>query len=509
MKSLRMAGMVLLLLTIALAPNVALGQRIPVGHITISQPAEFQYMDPQRTFLSSEVSMHMSVFDSLIRRGPDMKLVPALATEWRATSPTEWVLTLRRDARFHNGEPFNAEVVKWNIERIIRPGFQDFAFMSPVARAEVVSEYTVKIVTKAPYPTFPSLMTMFFIVPPRYTAEQGPEGFTRKPIGTGPYKFVEWVKGSHLIMEANPQYWAGTPEIRAVIWRITPEASVRVAGLRAAEVDLMPQLPPDLFAAIDNDPNLQAAAVRSIRTPFLRFFATSPQGGGEPLADRRVRQAINHAVNVDAIIRGLLAGQATRTATLMTQDIFGFDPAVRPYQYDVDRAKRLLTEAGHPNGFALNFETWSSGPAPKPVEVAQAVAADLERVGIRLRVRALELGTALNMQNQKQLAPFHLWSWGGAMLDCDDKFWGVFHPGSSATFMTTPEIVRLIDEQRSIVDARRRQEICARLQRLVVDEALIVSLFAQHDLYGMRNRLEWKPRPDERILPMEMRIRTR
>jgi len=438
-----------------------------------------------------------------------MGLIPALATEWKPVGPTEWLLTLRQGVKFHNGEPFDAEVVRWNVERITRPGFQDFAFMTPVAKAEVVSKYVVKISTKAAYPTFPSLMTQFFIVPPNYMTQVGPEGFARKPIGSGPYKFVEWVKGSHLIMEANVDYWAGPPAIRAIIWRILPESSTRVAGLRAGELDIVPQLPPELIQTIDAEATLKALAVRSIRTPFLRFFPDSPQGGGRPLADRRVRQAINHAVNVDAIIRGLLAGQATRTASLMTPDIFGFDPAPKPYPFDQDRARALLREAGFPNGFEMNFETWSSGPAPKPVEVAQAVAADLEKVGVRLRVRALELGTALNMQVQKQLAPFHLWSWGGANLDCDDKFWGVFHPQSSSTFLTTPDIVKLIDEERSIVDARRRREICARLQRMVPEEALIVPLYAQHDIYGINTRVDWKPRSDERILPWEIQLRAR
>ena len=376
------------LLILMLVPPLVSAQRLPVGRVTIAQPAEFQYMDPQRTFLSSEVSMQMSIFDSLIRRGPDMGLIPALATEWKPVGPTEWILTLRQGVKFHNGESFDAEVVRWNVERITRPGFQDFAFMSPVAKAEVVSKYVVKIITKAAYPTFPSLMTQFFIVPPAYMTQVGPEGFTRKPIGSGPYKFVEWVKGSHLIMEANADYWGGPPAIRAIIWRILPESSTRVAGLRAGELDIVPQLPPELIQAIDAEATLKAMAVRSIRTPFLRFFPDSPQGGGRPLADRRVRQAINHAVNVDAIIRGLLSGQATRTASLMTPDIFGFDPVPKPYPFDQERARALLREAGFPNGFEMNFETWSSGPAPKPVEVAQAVAADLEKVGVRLRVRA-------------------------------------------------------------------------------------------------------------------------
>jgi len=365
----RMIWAIALLLILMLVPPLVSAQRLPVGRVTIAQPAEFQYMDPQRTFLSSEVSMQMSIFDSLIRRGPDMGLIPALATEWKPVGPTEWLLTLRQGVKFHNGEPFDAEVVRWNVERITRPGFQDFAFMTPVAKAEVVSKYVVKISTKAAYPTFPSLMTQFFIVPPNYMTQVGPEGFARKPIGSGPYKFVEWVKGSHLIMEANVDYWAGPPAIRAIIWRILPESSTRVAGLRAGELDIVPQLPPELIQTIDAEATLKALAVRSIRTPFLRFFPDSQQGGGRPLADRRVRQAINHAVNVDAIIRGLLAGQATRTASLMTPDIFGFDPAPKPYPFDQDRARALLREAGFPNGFEMNFETWSSGPAPKPVEV--------------------------------------------------------------------------------------------------------------------------------------------
>jgi len=505
----RLLWVVASLVVLALVPPLVSAQRLPVGRVTIAQPAEFQYMDPQRTFLSSEVSMQMSIFDSLIRRGPDMGLIPSLAIDWKPVSPTEWVLTLRQGVKFHNGEALDAEVVRWNVERITRPGFQDFAFMSPVARAEVVSKYVVKIITKAAYPTFPSLMTQFFIVPPQYMTQVGPEGFARKPIGSGPYKFVEWVKGSHLIMEANADYWAGPPAIRAIIWRILPESSTRVAGLRAGELDIVPQLPPELMQTIDAEATLKSLAVRSIRTPFLRFFPDSPQGGGRPLADRRVRQAINHAINVDAIIRGLLAGQATRTASLMTPDIFAFDPAPKPYPFDQERARALLREAGFPNGFEMNFETWSSGPAPKPVEVAQAVAADLEKVGVRLRVRALELGTALNMQVQKQLAPFHLWSWGGANLDCDDKFWGVFHPQSSSTFLTTPDIIKLIDEERSTVDARRRREICSRLQRMVPEEALIVPLYAQHDIYGINTRVDWKPRSDERILPWEIQLRTR
>ncbi len=475
--------------------------------LIIAQSAALTLFDPQRSYRASEQYIHHCVFDTLLFRLPDMSIAPGLATSWKQVSDTEWELTLQEGVTFHNGEPFNAETVKWNVERVIEPGFQDYAYLeSALAGAEVIDDYTVRISTKTLYPTFPNLMTMFSMVPKDYVEEVGAEGLNEKPVGTGPYKFVEWVKDSHITLEYNPDYWneVRAPTFRQVTFRILPDDATRVAALMAGEVDIVQSLPPDDFDMVDADPNLEAVWVRSVRTPFFRFFPDSAMEGAQAVADIRVREAINHAIDVDAIITGILGGRGFRTATLMTPDFAGYDPSVEPYEYDTQKAMDLLTEAGYGNGFTIDFHTWSSGPAPKPLELAQIAADDLAKVGITANVIPLDLQTALQMQYEKTLSPIHLWSWGGAQFDCREKFWGVFHPDSSAMHILDEELVAMIDELDATADQAERDQICAEMQARVHDQALIVPLFAQPDIYGKSADIKWQPRPDELIFPWEV-----
>jgi peptide/nickel transport system substrate-binding protein len=406
---------------------------------------------------------------------------------------------------FHNGEPFNAETVVWNVERVIEPGFQDYAYLSPMSGAEVVDEYTVRIFTDDVLPTFPGLLAQFLMVPSQYITEMGVEGFTQAPVGTGPYEFVDWDPGTFFEVEANEDYWndAHAPTYRSVRWRVIPESGGRVAGLLAGEVDIVKDLPSDDFDRIDADSNLDALWTRSIRTPFIGIYPDSPKTGAEPFADVRVRRAVNHAVNVDVIIEALLGGRAFRTATLMTPDFPGYLD-LEPYEYDPERARELLAEAGYPDGFEVTFETWTAGPAPKPLELTQVLASQLEQVGVSANIVPNDLSTAFANQQGGTLSPLFLWSWGGGQIDCRDKVWGVFHPDSSASMLTTDEVVEAIDRLEVTVDQEERNAICEDLQRMIHEQALIIPLFAQGDTYGMRSELSWSPRPDELILPWEV-----
>jgi peptide/nickel transport system substrate-binding protein len=430
---------------------------------------------------------------------------PLLATEWSPSGTNEWTFKLRQGVTFHNGEAFNAETVRYNVERITTPGFQDYAFMAPVDHAEVVDEYTVKIITKKTYPTLPNLMSQFFIVSPQ-AMEAGVEEFVKQPIGTGPYKFVDWVPDDHVRVEANESYWGGAPTIKEVVWRVMPEASTRVAALQAGEIHILKDLPSDQFDMIEEADGLRAVEIRSVRTPYLRFFPDSPQGGGEPFKDKRVRQAFNHAINVDSIIANLLGGHAERMATTMTPEMFGYDPSIAPYSYDLEKAKALMAEAGYADGFEITFDTWSAGPAPKPTELAQAAAADLAKINVKATVNPVELGTALQQQVDKTISPFGLWSWGGNGFDGDVKFWGIYHTDSSSTFLTDQTMVDLVNAEQSTNDPEERKAIFSQLQQHAVDEAFIVSLFAQMDTYGVSDSVTWTPRHDEMVLPYYMTL---
>lgn len=483
------------ILALFIAIPVAWAQ--PTGTVSVAMNANLQTLDPQLSYRSSDASIHYHLFDSFLDRDDDMEIVPRIATAWENVSPTEWVFDLRDDVFFHNGEHLNADTIVWNIERIITPGFQQFAFMAGVTGAERLGDYQVEISTSVPLPMMPKMMSMFFILPPGYFEEVGEEEFRRHPIGSGPYEFVEWVQDSHLTMRANPDWWGGAPNIAEIIWRYLPDGSTRIAAARAGEVQIAVGIPEDQVRVIEADDELSAQVVQSIRTPLVRFFPDSPQGGGEPLNDVRVRQAINYAINVDSIINDLLGGNGTRIATLMTPAFEHFDPSIEPYPYDPELARQLLADAGYPDGFTIGFESWSDGSSPKPVEVAQAIADDLAAVGITAELRFYEAAAMFPMQYDRTLAPLHIWSWGGSMLDPHDKFFGVFHPTSSATFLVDPEVVALIDQGQKELDTAVREQIYVELQHMVRDRALSVPLLSMADVYAVSNSIDWRGRADQ------------
>jgi len=465
-------------------------------------------VDPQKSYHSWAAAMYNSLYSPLLFRLPDMTIAPGLAKTWERVSDTEWTLTLEEGVTFHNGEPFNAEVVKWNVERVVEPGFVDWAFLAdPLNRAEVVDEYTVKIVTDGMVPELPSLLCMFLMLPPKYIEEVGRDGFEKAPVGTGPYKFLEWLKDSHLTVEANPDYWESlrAPNWDRVIFRVLPEAGTRAAALRAGEVDIIGKLPSDDVESVDADPTLDAVWIRSLRTVFVRFFPESPQGGGEPFEDIRVREAVNRAINVDAMIEFLFGGRAFRTATLITPDFPGYDPSIQPYEYDPEKAKELLAEAGYADGFSIDLNTFAPGSSTaKSLDLAQVIAEDLAKVGITVNVIPLEMGNALTAQFDRTLVPLNVWSWGGGDLSCRSKYWNIFHTDSNARFLTDDEVVALIDEMDATGDPARFDQLCGEIAKRVHEQSLLVTLWAQPDLYAKRADLDWQPRADELIFPWEV-----
>jgi peptide/nickel transport system substrate-binding protein len=465
--------------------------------LVIAIGSDIDLWDPQWTYLSSHVDGWVCVFDALLWRNNDMTFIPWLAESWEMESETEWIFQLREGVTFHNGEPFNAEAVKYNVERATAEGFQRWAFLSPLSGAEVIDEYTVKITTHDPTPTFQGLMTMFFMVPPEYTQEVGEEGLRAAPIGTGPFKFVERVPDSHVLLERNEDWWNGPHPYDTVRWRFIPEASTRVAGLRSGEVDIVRSIPADEVPGIDGSPDLKIVSVPSVRTPYIAIFPDSPMGGGEPLQDVRVRQALNHAIDVDAIVEHLLLDRGTRIATLMTPVFLGYDPDLEPYEYDPEKAKALLAEAGYPDGFQIQFEVAHDMSMPKPVEISTKVVNDLAAVGIEVDLLVRDYSVMREKQRNRTWAPLAMWSYGASSVDPDSKFWGPFSTGGSMHFISPPELNDLIVAGRTTMDQEERAEIYGELQHMVHDMALTVPLFAQHDIYGGRESIEFVPWSNE------------
>ena len=296
------------------------------GKIVIAQGVDPTTLDMANQSESPASNVGRHIFDTLYERDQNLKIVPNLATEMpKLVPPSTWEVKLRKGVKFHNGEEFNAESVKFTLERLAQGQgkLRGATFFAPIERVEVVDPYTIRVHTKKPWPLFTPSMTFAQsgMLPPKESAGKETADLSKKPIGTGPYKFVRWSKDEEIVLEANDAYWRGAPKIKTVVFRPIPDDAVRVASLQNGEIDLAVNIPPHLGAIIDKHPKLFLSTAPSIRTIQLMIYshqmdaqhkATGPYNG--PTADKRVRQAIAYAIDADEIIKTVLDGKGVRVA---------------------------------------------------------------------------------------------------------------------------------------------------------------------------------------------------
>ena len=362
------------------------------GEVVVAQAADAYTMDPGRHSVYPTANVLLQIYDALITLDPAGGFRPSLATEWSNPDPLTWRFRLRPGVRFHNGEKLDAAAVKASFDRVLDPAFKApyYSRISAIRSISVADELTVDFHTAKPYPTmlfslyegsFPAMIT-----PPGYVAQKGPDALGSAPVGTGPYRFVEWRRDDRVVLEANPDYWGGKPAIPRAVFRPIKETRTRIAELRTGGVQLAVDIPPEDMAGLDGG----ATRVANIASELLYFFAFDTLKPS-PLTDRRVRQAINHAVDVPTIQKALLGGLGTRIALTLPTNAFAYDPAWTPYPYDPARARALLAEAGFADGLTIPM-MGRQGRYLKDREIMEAVAGFLRRVGIKVQAQYLEAG---------------------------------------------------------------------------------------------------------------------
>jgi peptide/nickel transport system substrate-binding protein len=514
-----MVRLVLLtLLAFVLAASTP-GATAPRGTVVVAQGVDPTTLDPMNQQEAPATILANNMFDGLIERDPDLQLVPLLAESYRNVGPTVWEFKLRRGIRFHNGEPFDAESVKFSLERLVDPrlklrGASGFARLSHV---EIVDPLTVRVHSKVPWPILDTVLStgQGAMLPPRYYREKDMAYLQKNPVGSGPFKFVRWVKDDRIELEANEQYWRGAPRMKRLVFKPIPDDAVRVAALQNGEVDVAVNIPPHLANIIANHPKLFLSTAPSVRTIQLLYHAhqfdaqhrlVGPYPGA--VADRRVRLAMNHAVDVDQIIHTVLDGKGVRIPLMLTDKHFGFDPALKPVQADLARSKQLLTEAGFPNGLDMALNA-PQGRYVRDKEVAEAIAGQLTKAGIRTTLRVHEWGNYLNnMVYVHKAGPAHLIGWGsGGTYDAEAVYFPLLRSGQIQSNYYNPDFDGMIDEAQATMDPGRRRELYRRINRLLVDDAAAMPLYQQIDLYGATKRLVWKARGDERIKGYDMAVR--
>src|ERR671930_2276775 len=417
------------------------------------------------------------IYDRLLDRDArTLTPKPMLATGWRIVNDTTWEFTLRQGVRFHNGEPFNAESVKATIEYLQNQANRSHyaAYWKLLKEVQVVNDSTVRFVTEKPWPSLidRASLTDFLVLPAKALRELGPAKLAEKPIGTGPFKFVEWKRDERLVLERNPDYWQGPADVSRVTFRFIPEFSARMAALLSGEIDVMKDVPPHAVEAVEKSGRARLKATVSSRINYLALVNLKPG----PMQDVRVRRAMNHAVDVDELIRSVLKGRATRMCGPLAPANVDYAP-VECYRHDPARAQALFKEAGvDPKTLSLTLDT-PSGRYPLDKDVSLAIAAKLQRLGIKTNVVVNEWGTHLDKIKNRNTGELFFLGWGPALHDQGTMQPLFLADQTYSSYGNNKAIDDKLARAQMLMDPKARAEAYAELQRLVHDEAPWVFLW--------------------------------
>ncbi|KAB2332238.1 hypothetical protein F7731_16830 [Cytobacillus depressus] len=443
-----------------------------------------------------------NIYDSVINRDPKTgELTPGLGVSWENIDDLTWRIKLREGVKFHNGADFNADAVKFNIDFILDEKNGSFyrSRWANVKEVKVLSPTEVEIITSKPFPNLLQYVASdLLIMEPGYVKEVGNDVAAKKPVGTGPYKLTDWVRDNHLKLEANEDYWQGTPNIKKLEFRYIPEFSARLSAFLSGEIDLFKNIPVDSISEIENSANSKIADVASSRINYLALN-TLTEG---PMQDIRVRKAINYAVDVDELLNSILNGHGTKMTGPLSIINSGYTETA-DYGYDPDKAIELLKEAGYePKDLSLTLET-PRGRYPMDSHVAQGIASQLQKIGVEVNVQVNEWGTHLEKIQNRKVGDMYILGWGPA-YEAQSTIENLFTKVAPYSSFYDEKIEEHIYAANEIFDEEKRYEAFEKVQHELVEAAAWVPLWQQADLYAIRENLNFEPRVDEYFHAFDM-----
>ncbi len=468
-------------------------------------------MNPHGDDSDAGLSYMSNIFDGLLqRKGASGKLAPALAVRWEHPDALSWKFYLRKGVKFHNGNPFTAADVKFSFERLSNPEVSEFLNTGKqIASIDVIDDYTVVIKTHDPIPWFANNMHQIFIMDKESTENRDPGDVMIHPIGTGAYKLDEWVKGSYVRLVANEDYWEGAPKIQHIEIRPITEASTRFAALVSGQAEIVTGIPVELYEPVVKNPNLEVVSRPARRSIFLALGNKA----GSPMADIRVRKAMYMAINEDEIIEKVMRGHATPAAQIPDPPTIGYNADLKRLPYDPAQAKKLLAEAGYPNGFTVTL----TGPNDRYVQdekICEAVAKYLAKVGIKVDLD-VKPKSIFFPQVADGVLDFYLIGWFDGTYDMGRTYFKLAHSrdaekgygGLNGTDYSNAQLDALLESTAKIIDTTKRKETLQRLNKMAMDEQIVwIPLHYQEDLYAVQKEkgLKFSPRPDRWMVYKEI-----
>ena len=511
----------------ALAAALLGGSVLPAwaADLRIGLSSEVTTLDPHFFNSGPNIAFHHHLFDSLVDVDPEGRLIPALAESWKAVDDTTWEFKLRRGVKFHDGSEMTADDVLFSLERPTQIANSPGPFTSytkPIVAKQAVDRYTVRLKTASAYGPLPLDLISIFIVSKKAAARATQEQFNSgvAAIGTGPFKLVSFRKGETIEIARHDAYWGTKPEWDKVQFKVLANDAPRLAALLAGDVDLIEAVPPADLARLKTNPKVTLAQHTTWRTLFWQldqFRDNSPyvtDKAGKPLAknplkDVRVRHAISKAINRQALVERSLEGLAQAASNLNSPGIFGYNAELKVEAYDPEGAKKLLAEAGYPEGFGLTLHA-PNNRYINDEQVAQTVAQFLNRVGIQTKVETQPLSVYFGKARASEYSMAML-GWGSLASDFTlrsivgtpnpDTGWGTWNWGK----YSNPAVDKLVQQALGSVDAARRESFARQAVKAAMNDYAVIPSHHQIATWALRKGLAYSGRIDEFTYAHEVR----
>ncbi|MGH2651192.1 MAG: ABC transporter substrate-binding protein, partial [Actinomycetota bacterium] len=464
----------------------------------VAQSGDVSMLDPQLSTGVWEITVTFNLYDNLLSRHPDGKLYPGLATEWKLVNPTVWQFKLRPGARFHNGDPVTSADVKFSIDRTYDPnakGSMVRTVFTTIDRIDTPDALTVTFLTKQPDPLLPARLAFYGgqIMPKKYFEAVGADTFNRKPVGSGPVKFVDWVKDDRVTLDAYADYWGGKIDADRVVFRPIPEAAPRIAALLKGEVDVITKLPPDHVERVAKHPTTRVEGAL-----YAGLYVLAVNHKVPPLDNPKVKQALSLAIDREAIVKDLWRGQGiVPTNGPIAKGDNHFDESLPPLPYNPTLAKQRLKEAGY-KGEEVIIES-SVGFLSNDRAMCETIIAMWRDVGVNARFEIIEASVRAQKRRDKTYKGLWLADPTSTLSDPDGMMWRLLGPNGILDYWRQPRFDELGNAARFSIDEKFRAQAYRDMTQIFHEHWLWIPIIQPIESYGLQKYVDWKPNSNQQF----------
>ncbi|MGL5123595.1 MAG: ABC transporter substrate-binding protein [Fusobacteriaceae bacterium] len=453
--------------------------------LVIAQEGEPKTLDIHNGNDGFSLRINKQIYSRLVESDGDMKIIPGLAKSWKNIDDRTLQFSLREDIKFHNGYNFTAEDVKFSFERMMSSPRISF-ILPPIEKIEIVNKYTINLITKTPFaPLLAHLSHPALGIVSKKAMLEDKVNLNITPIGTGPYKFLEWKAGDRVVLEKNENYFLEKPNFKKIIYRSIVEASSRTIGLETKEFDVALGISPVDEIMIIKNKNLKILKKPSISYTYIGFNMNNKK-----FNDLRVRQAINYAIDKESIINAVLNGSGTLATSPIAPAVFGFTLKTKAYSYDLEKAKILMNEAGIKK---LKTAIYILGGEIEK-QIAEIVQANLKEIGVEMQIKVLEASSYFDITARGEHEMF-LGVWGTVTGDADYGLYPMYHSvakgsGGNRTFYSNESVNEMLDLAKVTVNVNKRKNLYEKIQIEIVNDAPDVMLYNSVITVGTQEDIE-------------------